>query len=212
LTFSATSCDPLFDDTAERSRGRTSFAKFTPEEIRFFKLGLTQRSRERANEFSWGIEAAACIAWALRLLPRIWPMDEQFDGKLDGRSLSASERRLVETATLRPLAEIEAARERIKLWHWRARQLALERQGTPWPPTDASPEAIADLRNQGLDSLDGLVRAGTRILLRQGKLDESIDDDFVAKGKAYRALSNEEASELMSFELAVRLGPRPELG
>ena len=126
-------------------------------------------------------------------------MDEQFDGKLDGRSLSASERRLVETATLRPLAEIEAARERIKLWHWRARQLALERQGTPWPPTDASPEAIADLRNQGLDSLDGLVRAGTRILLRQGKLDESIDDDFVAKGKAYRALSNEEASELMSI-------------
>src|SRR5437870_2346808 len=94
----------------------------TSEEREFLYLGLSDASRSKACGFSWRIEAAACMAWALRLLPRIWPMDEQFDGKLDFEALAAPERRLVETASLRPIEEIQAATERIKLWHWRARQ------------------------------------------------------------------------------------------
>ena len=175
------------------------FAHLTAGEQEFFRLGLSQASRDKACEFLWQIEGAACIGWALRLLPRLWPMDEQFDGKLDAAALGAPERRLIETATLRPLEDVEAARERVKLWHWRARQFVLERQGCEWPPPNATPEEVADLKSKGLDTLDGLVRANTRRLREDGMLDETIDDDFVAKGKAYRHLTEDEASDLLGI-------------
>lgn len=180
-----------------RERGLVPF--LTCDERKFLRLGLTELSRAEAHRFLWHIEAAACIAWALRLLPRLWPMDEQFDGKLDFASLGGPQRHLVQTATLRPVGELEAAGDSIKLWHWRARQLALERQGYRWPPQTAAPDAIADLQSKGLDTLDGLVRVTARLLREQGKLDQTIDDDFVAKGKAYRQLSEEELSELLGI-------------
>jgi len=53
------------------------------KEHEFLNLGLSQPSRDTANQVLWQVEAAACIAWVLRLLPRLWPMDEQFDGRMD---------------------------------------------------------------------------------------------------------------------------------
>jgi hypothetical protein len=175
------------------------FSYLTVHEREFLRLGLSQASRDRACEFLWQIEGAACIGWALRLLPRLWPMDEQFDGKLDTAALGAPERRPIATAALRPLEELEAAREQIKLWHWRARQFALEREGFQWPPPNATQEEVADLQRKGLATIDGLVRATTRCLREDGKLEEAIDDDFVARGKAYRHLTEAEASELLSI-------------
>ncbi len=175
------------------------FSHLTFREREFLRLGLSQASRDEASEFLWQIEAAACIGWALRLLPRLWPMDEPFDGKLDAAALGSPERRLVETATLRPMEELEAARERIKYWHWRARQFDLERAGFQWPPPGATPAEVADLQRKGLDTIDKVVRATTRCLRDDGKLEDTIDGDFIAKGKAYRALSDEEAAELLSI-------------
>ena len=111
----------------------------------------------------------------------------------------APERRFADTAELRPGEEIESARERVKLWHWRARQLELERTGNTWPPPDCSPKALTDLRRHGVDTLDGIVRFAARKLQERGVLQETVDDDFVAKGKAYRELSDNDASELMSL-------------
>jgi hypothetical protein len=170
-------------------------------ERKFLRLRLSTSSKAAASQFLWQIEGAACIAWALRLLPRIWPMDEQFDGNLDEASLGAPERRLIETASLRPMEEIQAACDRVKLWRWRARQGALEQDGYTWPPKDASSEMAGDLRSKGLDTLDGIVRATARSLHKQGILEETIDEDFIARGKPYRALSNEEASEMRSIAM-----------
>jgi hypothetical protein len=166
------------------------------EEREFMHLGLSGASRARACGFSWQIEAAACIAWALRLLPRLWPMDEQFDGKLDFQGLAAPEGGLVENASFRPIEEIQAAAERVKLWHWRARQLQLERQGYTWPPANATPEQIGDLQSKGLGSLDGVVRATARLAKSTGTLQEILDEDFIARGKPFRELTEEELSEL----------------
>src|SRR5262245_29030072 len=47
-------------------------SSLTSEELGFLRLGLSEASREKADRFSWQIEAAACVAWALRLLPRLW--------------------------------------------------------------------------------------------------------------------------------------------
>jgi hypothetical protein len=168
------------------------------EEREFLHLGLSADSRKRACEFSWQIEAAACIAWALRLLPRLWPMDEQFDGKLDFQLLAAPERAFVENASFRPIEEIQAAAERVKLWHWRARQLQLERQGYTWPPATATPEQIEDLQRKGLNSLDGVVRATARLAEGAGTV-EILDEDFVAKGKPFRELTEGELSELLGI-------------
>jgi hypothetical protein len=174
-------------------------ADLTRSEHAFLRLGLSDSSRAKACEVLWQIEAAACIAWATRILPRLWPMDESFDGKLDFLSLAAPEYRLVETASLRSVEEIQAAAERVKYWHWRARQLQLEREGYVWPPANATPAAIADLQSKGMDTLDGLVRVTARLLQEEGKLEETIDEDFVAKGKAYRELSQDEWSELIGI-------------
>ncbi len=169
------------------------------QERQFLGLGLSETSRTEAGELGWQIEAAACLAWALRLLPCLWRPDEQFDGKLDFESFAAPERRLVETASLRPKEEIRAAAERLKLWHWRARQLQLERQGCLWPPADASPDQRADLPSKGLDSLDGVVRVTARLLKEAGTLDQVLDEDFVARGKPYRELTEAELSELLGI-------------
>jgi hypothetical protein len=173
------------------------FSQLTLAEREFLRLALSQASYESAGQFTWQIEAAACVAWALRLLPRLWPMDEQFDGKLDLPALGSPERQLVETAALRPFEEIQTARARVKLWHWRARSWQFEREKSAWPPKDASPEALADLQAKGLDTMDGLVRANARCLRDEGLLEETIDDDFVAKGKPYRRLTEKEAAELL---------------
>jgi hypothetical protein len=172
-------------------------AELTMKESVFLRSSLSAESRKSANQMLWQIECAACIAWALRLLPRIWSMDEQFDGKLDQETLLSPNRRLVASAELRPREEIEAARKRAELWHWRARQLAIQRQGAHWPPSDAGPEVIADLKAKGLDSLDGVVRFTAVSLKRDGVLDEIIGDDFPARGRAYRELSDSDASELL---------------
>jgi hypothetical protein len=174
-------------------------AHLTRAEREFLRLGLSDSSRAKACEVLWQIEAAACIAWAIRVLPRLWPMDESFDGKLNFLSLAAPEYRLVETASLRPFEEVQAAAERVKYWHWRARQLHLEREGYTWPPVNAAPDAIADLQSKGMDTLDGLVRVTAQLLREQGKLEDTIDEDFVAKGKAYRELSQDELSELIGI-------------
>jgi hypothetical protein len=168
------------------------------EEREFLHLGLSAASRTKACGFSWQIESAACIAWALRLLPRLWPMDEQFDGKLDFELLAAPDRGMVENASIRPIEEIQAAAERVKLWHWRARQLQLERQGYSWPPADATSEQIADLQRTGLNSLDGVVRATARLMQSTGTV-EILDEDFVSKGKPFRELTEEELSELLGI-------------
>jgi hypothetical protein len=180
-------------------RNLSLLAYLTSGEREFLHAGLSEAARAKACNLLWQIEAAACIAWALRLLPRLWPMDEQFDGKLDFAALAAPEQRLIETANLRPFEEIRAAGETIKLWHWRARQLQLERQGLSWPPANATDDEIADLQSKGVATLDGLVRVTARLLKSAGKLDETKDDDFVARGKAYRELGDEELSELLGI-------------
>lgn len=168
------------------------------EEGEFLHLGLSAACRARACKFSWQIEAAGCIAWALRLLPRLWPLDEQFDGKLDFQLLAAPELGFAQNASLRPIEEIQAAAEQVKLWHWRARQLQLERKGYIWPPADATPEQIADLQRRGLHSLDGVVRATVRLVQNTCAV-EIADEDFVAKGKPFRELSDEELHELLGI-------------
>jgi hypothetical protein len=52
---------------ALRTAGLSSH--LTVEERDFIQIDLSQASRNKADEFLWEIEAAACIAWALRLLP-----------------------------------------------------------------------------------------------------------------------------------------------
>lgn len=187
--------------TVQRLASAGLIDHLTAEERALLEAGLCDKAREQACQVSWQVEAAACIAWALGLMPRIWPMDEHFDGRIDNEMLLTSVQTLLRTARLKPFKEISTACERVKMWHWRARQLALERQGLDWPPKDAPPEVIAELQAQGLDTLQGLVRTTTRLFHERGVLDEAINDDFAAKGKAYCDLSDEEAEELMSIAM-----------
>lgn len=166
-------------------------------ERKFVALGLSQLARDAANDIFWQIEAIACLAWALNLSTDLPPPDQPTELDLDEDRWWSSPEEFIDGASLRSRDELKAARESVKRWHWRARQHLLELHGQlAWPPPDAPAEALADLAQRGIVSLDSLNRLTARTLLADGLLKELIDEDFPAHGKAYRELTEAEAGEL----------------
>lgn len=177
------------------------WSTLTPEERGFVGMGLNEASATHAGRVLWQVEAATVLAWAIRLLPRIWPMHEQFDGGLDDVLGEAGLEGVLRNARLRPLEEIQTEYERVVFWHWRARQYELEKEGYVWPPAGATPEAIVDLQSKGLDSLDGIVRAAVRADRARDSGVEIIDEDLAVEGRPYRSLAADEVSELRSIAM-----------
>lgn len=165
----------------------------------FLRTGLSQQSRDTANEIFWGIESIACLAWAIGEVPDLPPGDEQVVLSLDETETWQAAEALIRRATLRPQSEIEAAHRLAFAWHWRARQHLLELRGAVgWPPPNTSPEGLEDLSQLGITSLETLLRANVRALVEEGVLSESetLEGDFVVGGQAYRTLDESKTSEL----------------
>ena len=166
-------------------------------EREFVRLGLSQSARDAANEVFWQIESIACLAWALRMLPKLPPPDQPAALDFDEDSPWSSPGDFISQASLRSRIQLDSARENVKRWHWRARQHLLERRGQlQWPPPNSTPQALADLERLGIVSLDTFNRFTVRTLRDKDLLEETIDDDFPARGKAYRELTEEEGNEL----------------
>jgi len=166
-------------------------------ERKFLGFGLSQSTRDAANVVFWEIESIACLAWALRLLPDLPPPDQQAQLDLDEDALWSAPGDFISQASLRDRLQLNSARENVQRWHWRARQHLLEHSGRlTWPSSNSTPESLADLERLGIVSLDSFNRFIVRTLRDKGLLAETIDDDFPARGKAYRELTQEEANEL----------------
>jgi hypothetical protein len=185
----------------ESLTGADLWGALTLVERRFTRMGLDEASARHAGQALWQVEAAAVLAWAIRLLPRIWPMHEQFDGSLDEALGAEGLEGMLRNARLRPLEEIQTEYERVVFWHWRARQYDLEKEGYVWPPREASPETVADLKSKGLDSLDAIVRAAMRVDKVRDWGVEIIDEDLSVEGRPYRSLAADEVSELRSIAM-----------
>jgi hypothetical protein len=129
---------------------------------------------ETLVETVWAGEGLGMLLWALELV-QLPPYDRPFRTEhLVATALDA--------AVLRPVDEIERARETARLWHWRARTAMLQADGD----VELPPE---------WQSFDQLVGATAMRGFERGLLPRPLRGDFPAFGAVYRELSDEQQEE-----------------
>jgi hypothetical protein len=140
---------------------------------------LPASSGDRAVlEAVWQGEGLGVLLWSLSLV-ELSPYDRPFD-------YEALLRVTADEAELRPPAEVEAAREAARLWHWRAR--TAEIQGRP--------EAVLPPRWR---SFEQLVAATAMRGHERGLLPRPLRGDFPAFGTVYRQLDPAQQAEALSI-------------
>jgi len=141
--------------------------------------------KDRINA-SWRAESLGCLAWCLSVVRDLPPYDTQFKPEEVLPLIPDTVADFAQKASLRDRSVIEAARNLAELWHWRSRTRQLQEKGY--------------LAKDGQPSLTDIVamvaeRAAADSLFRP------IDGDFPAFGKAYRALSADEWSQVQSIAM-----------
>jgi len=126
----------------------------------------------------WQAEGLGVLLWALGRIG-MPPYDLAFD---HDRLLAVA----LDGATLRPVAEIEHARQTARLWHWRARTSLLQEEGAL---------ALPDRWT----SYDQLIAATAMRGHEQGFLPRPLRGDFPAFGTVYRDLTDEQRLEAESI-------------
>jgi hypothetical protein len=127
----------------------------------------------------WRIEALGIMLWVLNRIDMIPMYDDQFTrheafAPLD---LMNSTIDFIWMASLRHEKELQLARDCAEQWNWRSRARELQRFGVH-PP-------------EGLTFTD-VIRMTAERAVKNRYLDNLIDGDFPAFGKAYHALSEDE--------------------
>lgn len=164
----------------------------SPLERAYAQSTMVTMSHQQQIDASWRLEAAQTLIWALGLLAALPPYDTMAGHDLLKQIPSGEPASFVRSATLRPSDEIDSARELAELWHWRSRTRQVIESGDPFP-------ADENMKAAGFNSYDDIVRFSARNGAKEGLIPACVDDDFPAKGKAYRDLTSEEWSQVGSI-------------
>jgi hypothetical protein len=137
----------------------------------------------------WCLESAVMLMWAMGIIKEFPPFDAQSSAELLGQISHQDIGKFIKSTVLLPSEEIERKRTLAELWHWRSvtRQLIEMKKAPP--------------ANSGFTSFDQIVQIAANEAFKQGDLSRLIDNDFPAKGKAYRNLNDEEWSEVRSITM-----------
>jgi hypothetical protein len=169
-----------------RQAGLWQYVSPTEQELAGTTI-VTMTPQQQVNA-SWRVESAQVLMWALSLIPGVPPYDTQANDELLKQIPSANIARFVSSARLRNESAIDRARADAELWHWRNRTRQLIEEGREFP------------RAAGFSSYDDIVRFTAKTMAEEGRI-SAIDEDFPAKGKAYRKLSADEWSEVQSITM-----------
>lgn len=131
------------------------------------------------------VEYVRPLLWALGLIDSLPTYDVVADlgDLLELNELKQTN--FLPRATLRPRAEIDRARSVAEAWYWRRRSRELIEAGVKLP-------ADRKLRKRDIYDRNDLERWTARECLADGTLNQVIEEDFPAFGKAYRDLAPEE--------------------
>lgn len=165
--------------------------ELSPSERELTKTTIVTMTREQQLDALWRMESLQVLMWALDMIPELPPYDTLADHDLLSKIPSDDVQAFIESARLIPISRIEAERNLAELWHWRARTYLLIEDGVSFNPD-------ARLRAAGINTLDDVVRFTARHYAQEGII-EVIDEDFAARGKAYRDLSEQEWQEVFSI-------------
>ena len=137
----------------------------------------------------WCLESVVVLMWAMKLIEEFPAFDSQSDGELLQKIPSENIGEFIDGAVLRTEEIIENKRSLAELWHWRSRTRQLiEMNEVPH-------------KDFGFKSFDEIVRKSAELALEHGDIPQVVNNDFPAKGKAYRDLSDEEWSEVRSVTM-----------
>jgi hypothetical protein len=162
----------------------------SPDELALANSDLVTMTLQQQVNASWRLEAAQVLMWALELIPGLPPYDTQASNDLLRNIPKLPE--LLGEAKLRDESTIDKARDLAELWHWRSRTRQLIEAGDVFR---GGPKAEA----AGMRTYDDIVRVTSRIAAENNEISQPIDEDFPAKGKAYRDLTDNEWNEVRSI-------------
>lgn len=166
----------------------------SPREHIYAQSNHVTMTQQQQTDASWRMEAAQALMWALGLLPEMSPYDTMASHDLLKQIPSGDVAAFVQSARLRNEEEIERAREIAEFWHWRSRTRELIERGDVF-------QADENMKAAGFHSYDDIVRFSARNGAQEGIISACIGDDFPAKDKPYRDLSEEEWAEVRSITL-----------
>lgn len=181
------------DEFWQQLRDEGVWESLSPDERQYVTTPIHRLTAQQRIDASWRLEAVQVLMWALKLLDELPPYDQQALPTLLESVPRKDVRRFVEGASLRPAGEIDAARDLAELWHWRSRTRQLIAEGRPLEPDES-------MRALGIETFDDIVRLTAEHCHQRGML-EVVDQDFAAKGQAYRGLSDEQWSQIRSVTM-----------
>ncbi|MEW6115236.1 MAG: DUF4272 domain-containing protein [Thermodesulfobacteriota bacterium] len=166
----------------------------SPRERQYSARTIVTMTHEEQVRASWRVESVQTLMWALGLLAELPAYDKMADHDLLKTIPANDVADFIGSATLRPSAEIDRARDIAEFWHWRSRERELIELGEESPP-DEKLSAI------GFHSWDDVIRFTALWGADQGRIPSCIEEDFPACGKAYRDLSENEWFEVRSIAI-----------
>lgn len=167
------------------------FDILTDAERAISEATLVTLTEAQQIDASWWIEGAAMLGWAVFILDELPPFDVQISPELLTAIPNPTDlERFRGQVKMRTAEEIDAARSAAELWHWRSRTRELQQAGFTLPE---------ELKKPNIGTLDDVVRLTAAHAFEEGTIREAIDGDFPARGKAYRALDENEAAEVRSI-------------
>jgi Domain of unknown function (DUF4272) len=159
----------------------------TDKEVKFFSTHPLDLTQQQIVNASWRVESVMTLMWALGIIPELIAFDQQAKPDLmkqiPGENISS----FLVNSKLLDGKRIEKSRSLAELWHWRSRTRELIEQKRPFPTE------IPQFK-----SYDEIVRFTAKAANEEGSF-QIIDEDFVAIGKAYRDLTDEEWSSIRSI-------------
>lgn len=150
-------------------------------------------THEQQASASWRIEALQALMWSLGMISQLPPYDEMANHDLL-KVVPQADNALsfINSANLRDNSQIDRARNLAELWHWRSRTRQLLERGDKLQPDEKTLAA-------GFRSFDDIVRFSAIQAAKEKSIPQCINDDFPAKGKAYRDMSDKEWAEVRSI-------------
>jgi len=162
----------------------------SPKEHTFLHAYPQDLPEQELVDYSWRMECAATLMWALGMLGGFPQFDEKTDPELLKSVPKEGAARWIESTRLRSGDELKAKRGLAESWHWRSRTRQLIVEGRPFQGVGQSPQ---------FRSYDDIIRSFAKSLKDAGTFSQTIGEDFPAKGKAYRDLTEDEWSVVRSI-------------
>jgi hypothetical protein len=181
---------------AERTKQVVSFLKsnglwnlVTKEEQEFIQSIPPKIKFQQHLNAMWCLESAVVLMWALGLINDFPAFDNQSDPEILKQIPHEGIRKFIDGSKLLIDGEIERKQSLAELWHWRSRtrQLIEEKRTLP--------------QKLGFSSFDQIIQRVANETYKQGDLSQIINNDFLAKDKPYRDLTDEEWSEVRSITM-----------